>query len=59
MVTRTFTKEQTMSNAKAEPKPCELTEEELDRVSGGGSRPKESLSLNFTKIQFTNTSTNP
>ena len=44
----------------AESKPvCELTEEQLDRVSGGGTKsatkdplPTESISLNFTKIAF-------
>jgi bacteriocin-like protein len=46
-----------MSNVNAEPKPFdyELTEEELDQVSGGGKysgsdQPTESLSLNFTKV---------
>jgi hypothetical protein len=36
MVAGTFIREQTMSNIDAEPKPCELNEEELDRVSGSG-----------------------
>jgi bacteriocin-like protein len=48
-----------MSNVNAEPKPFdyELTEEELDQVSGGGknsgsSHPTESVTLNFTKLTF-------
>ena len=55
-----------MSNVNAEPKPFdyELTEGELDQVSGGGknsgsSRPTESLSLNFTKVMFTYTERDP
>lgn len=57
---RTFTREQTMSN-NAELKSCELTDNELDAVGGGGARtePNESLSLNFTKVQWTYTPPDP
>jgi bacteriocin-like protein len=50
-----------MSNVNAEPKPyhCELNEEELDRVSGGGTKaatkdplPTESISLEYGGIIF-------
>jgi bacteriocin-like protein len=51
-----------MSNVNAEPKPfdCELTEEELDQVSGGGKnsgsdRPTETLTLNFATLMYTYT----
>ena len=38
MIARTFINEQTMSNVNAEPKPSyyELSEEELDKATGGG-----------------------
>jgi hypothetical protein len=53
---RTFTEEQTMSNVNTESKTftCELTEEDLDRVSGGGARiePSESVSFNFAKVEW-------
>jgi hypothetical protein len=49
----------TMSNAESKPSVCELTEEQLDRVSGGGTKsatkdplPKESISLEYGGIIF-------
>jgi hypothetical protein len=53
-----------LSNAEPKPFDYELTEGELDQVSGGGknfgsSRPTESLSLNFTKVMFTYTERDP
>jgi hypothetical protein len=37
-------KEQTMSDVNAQPKPCDLTEEDLDVVTGG--------SLSYESIKF-------
>ncbi|MGY2905734.1 hypothetical protein [Bradyrhizobium sp. URHC0002] len=49
----------TMSNAESKPSVCELTEEQLDFVIGGGTKsatkdhlPTESLSLDYSKIIF-------
>jgi hypothetical protein len=49
-----------MSNAERKPSVCELTEEQLDRVSGGGKTksstkdplPTESISLEYGGIIF-------
>jgi hypothetical protein len=61
MVHCTLTKEQTMSDVNAQRKPCELTEEYLDVVTGGGARitPNENLSLNFAKLQWAYAPTDP
>jgi bacteriocin-like protein len=42
----------TAVETKNEPARGELSEQELDNVSGGDEAPKESLSLNFTKIMW-------
>ena len=51
----TITSEQILSEVNAEPKSCELTEEDLNAVTGGEAKiePKEGLSLNFAKVQWT------
>jgi hypothetical protein len=48
-----------MSNAESKPSVCELNEEELDRVGGGGTKsakndplPTESISLEYGGIIF-------
>jgi hypothetical protein len=48
-----------MSNAERKPSVCELTEEQLDRISGGGTKsatkdplPTESISLEYGGIVF-------
>jgi hypothetical protein len=52
-----------MSNVNTESKTftCELTEEDLDRVSGGGARiePNESVSFNFAKVEWSYIPTEP